>query len=122
MTKLEFFKQTLNEFLKLKERNDKYNKVSNEILENDMIKDFPVYLSDGFCFPYETLVLESLAQLWNNPKEVKDWIEYLIYEAIDMKNGGHVEHEGKKYPITNVEDLCDYLVDYYHILGECKCK
>ena len=118
MTKLQFFKDSLDEFLKLKQRNDNYNDMANKILENDMTKDFPVYLSDSFCFPYETLVLDTLAQLWDNPKEVKDWIEYLIYEAMDMENGGYVEHEGKKYPITNVDDLCDYLLDYYKFLGE----
>ena len=35
MTKLQFFKDTLNEFLKLKLRNEKFDKASNEILLND---------------------------------------------------------------------------------------
>ena len=73
-TKLQFFKDTLNEFLKLKQRNDEYNDMANKILENDMTKDFPVYLSDSFCFPYETLVIDSLAQLWNEPKYVLEGV------------------------------------------------
>src|SRR5574344_3151169 len=116
-TKLEFFKQTLNEFLKLKQRNDKYNDMANKILENDMTKDFPVYLSDSFCFPYETLVIDSLAQLWNEPKYVKEWIEYLIYEAMEMKDGGKAidKNKNKEYIIKDVDSLCVYLLDYYKL-------
>lgn len=121
MTKLQFFKDTLNEFLKLKSRNEKFNKASNEILLNDMTKDFPVYLSDNFCYPYESLVLKSLAQLWNEPEYVEDWINYLLYEAIDMKDGGKAIHDKKEYPIKDVDSLCVYLLDYYKIIGECKC-
>src|SRR5574344_2717694 len=121
-TKLQFFKDSLNEFLKLKQRNDKYNDMANKILENEMTHDFPVYLSDSFCFPYETLVIDSLAQLWNEPKYVKDWIEYLIYEAMNMKGGGKAIDKDKEYIIKDVDSLCAYLLDYYHIMGECKCK
>ena len=117
-TKLEFFKHTLNEFLKLKARNEKYDKMANEILDNDMTHDFPVYLSDNFCYPYESLVLKSLAQLWNNPEEVEDWINYLLYEAIDMKDGGKIYVDDKEYIITNIDNLCEYLLDYYKIIGE----
>lgn len=121
MTKLQFFKDTLNEFLKLKNRNEKFDKASNEILLNDMTKDFPVYLSDNFCYPYESLVLKSLAQLWNEPEYVEDWINYLLYEAIDMKDGGKIcdtsSNERKEYIIKNVDSLCIYLLDYYKIIG-----
>ena len=118
MTKLQFFKDSLNEFLKLKQRNDKYNDMTNKTLENDMTKDFPVYLSDSFCFPYETLVIDSLAQLWNEPKCVKDWIEYLIYEAMEMKEGEKITDGDKEYIIKDVDSLCKYLLDYYKLLGE----
>ena len=122
-TKLQFFKNTLNEFLKLKARNEKFNKVANEILDNDMTHDFPIYMTDNFCYPYESLVLKSLAQLWNEPEHVEDWINYLLYEAIDMKDGGKAidSKTGKQYIIKDVDSLCVYLLDYYHILGECKC-
>ena len=119
--KLQFFKDTLNEFLKLKARNEKFDKVANEILLNDMTKDFPVYLSDNFCYPYESLVLKSLAQLWNEPEYVEDWINYLIYEAIGMKDGGKAIVDEKEYIIKDVDSLCVYLLDYYYILGENKC-
>lgn len=118
MTKLEFFKHTLNEFLKLKARNEKFDKASNEILLNDMTKDFPVYLSDNFCYPYESLVLKSLSQLWNEPEYVEDWINYLLYDAMDMKDGGKAIDGDKEYIIKDVDSLCVYLLDYYHILGE----
>lgn len=118
MTKLQFFKNTLNEFLKLKERNDKFNKVANEILDNDMTQDFPIYMTDNFCYPYESLVLNSLAQLWNEPEKVLDMIQYLIYEAMDMKDGGKVCVNDKEYIITNIDNLCEYLLDYYKIIGE----
>ena len=121
MTKLKFFKNTLNEFLKLKARNEKFDKTTNEILLNDMTKDFPVYLSDNFCYPYESLVLKSLAQLWNEPEYVEDWINYLIYEAIGMKDGGKAIVDEKEYIIKDVDSLCVYLLDYYYILGENKC-
>ena len=121
MTKLQFFKDTLNEFLKLKARNEKFDKTTNEILLNDMTKDFPVYLSDNFCYPYESLVLKSLAQLWNEPEYVEDWINYLIYEAIGMKDGGKAIVDEKEYIIKDVDSLCVYLLDYYYILGENKC-
>jgi len=123
MTKLQFFKDTLNKFLKLKARNEKFNKVANEILYNDMAHDFPIYMTDNFCYPYESLVLKSLSQLWNEPEYVEDWINYLIYDAMDMKDGGCAvdSKTGKQYPIKDVESLCVYLLDYYHILGECKC-
>ena len=116
--KLQFFKDTLNEFLKLKARNEKFDKVANEILLNDMTKDFPVYLSDNFCYPYESLVLKSLAQLWNEPEYVEDWINYLIYEAIGMKDGGKAIVDEKEYIIKDVDSLCVYLLDYYKIIGE----
>ena len=119
--KLQFFKNTLNEFLKLKARNEKFDKTTNEILLNDMTKDFPVYLSDNFCYPYESLVLKSLAQLWNEPEYVEDWINYLIYEAIGMKDGGKAIVDEKEYIIKDVDSLCVYLLDYYYILGENKC-
>lgn len=117
ISKLEFFKQTLNEFIKLKNRNDKFNESCNTILENEMTRDFPVYLSDSFCYPYETLILDSLAQLWNEPRIVKDWMEYLIYECLDMKDGRlvHDTKADKKYKITDVDSLCIYLLDYYKI-------
>ena len=118
MTKLQFFKDTLNEFLKLKARNEKFDKASNEILLNDMTKDFPVYLSDNFCYPYESLVLKSLAQLWNEPECVEDWISYLLYDAMDMKDGGKVIDGEKEYIIKDIDSLCVYLLNYYHILGE----
>jgi hypothetical protein len=119
-TKLEFFKDTLNEFIKLKSRNEKYDKMANEILDNDMTHDFPVYLSDNFCYPYESLVLKSLAQLWNEPEYVEDWINYLLYEAIDMKNGGKVidNNTNKEYVIKDIDSLCIYLLDYYELIGE----
>lgn len=117
-TKLEFFKITLNEFLKLKARNEKFNDISNEILLNDMTKEFPVNLSDSFCYPYESLVLKSLAQLWNEPEYVEDWINYLLYEAMDMKDGGKITCDNKEYVITNVDNLCAYLLDYYKTIGE----
>ena len=117
-TKLKFFKNTLNEFLKLKARNEKFDKTTNEILLNDMTKDFPVYLSDNFCYPYESLVLKSLAQLWNEPEYVEDWINYLIYDAMDMKDGGKAIHDKKEYIIKDVDSLCVYLLDYYNIVGE----
>ena len=107
-TKLQFFKDTLNEFLKLKERNEKFNKVANEILDNDMTHDFPVYLSDNFCYPYESLILKSLAQLWNNPEQVEDWVNYLLYEALDMKDGGKAIVDNKEYIIKDVHSLCVY--------------
>ena len=118
MTKLQFFKHTLNEFLSLKARNEKYDNMANEILDNDMTHDFPVYLSDNFCYPYESLVLKSLAQLWNEPEYVEDWINYLLYDAMDMKNGGKAIDGDKEYIIKDVDSLCIYLLDYYHILGE----
>lgn len=126
MTKLQFFKDTLNKFLELKKRNDTYDEMSNKILSNEMTKDFPVYLSDNFCFPYETLVLESLAQLWNDPESVKEWIEYLIYETIDSKDKNRFnvwdindeKEETKKYKIYDVDGLCEYLLDNYKLLGE----
>ena len=121
MTKLQFFKDTLNEFLKLKARNEKFNKVANEILDNDMTHDFPIYMTDNFCYPYESLVLKSLAQLWNEPEYVEDWINYLIYEAIGMKDGGKAIVDEKEYIIKDVDSLCVYLLDYYYILGENKC-
>ena len=121
MTKLQFFKDTLNEFLKLKARNEKFNKVANEILDNDMTHDFPIYMTDNFCYPYESLVLKSLAQLWNEPEYVEDWINYLIYEAIGMKDGGKAIVDEKEYIIKDVDSLCVYLLDFYHILGESKC-
>ena len=121
MTKLQFFKDTLNEFLKLKARNEKFNKMSNEILDNDMTHDFPIYMTDNFCCPYESLVLKSLAQLWNEPEYVEDWINYLLYDAMDMKNGGKAIDGDKEYIIKDVDSLCIYLLDYYHILGECRC-
>ena len=95
--------------------------MANEILDNDMTHDFPVYLSENFCCPYESLVIDSLSQLWNNPVEVKDWIEYLIYECSDMKDGGRVEHNNKEYKIKDVDSLCVYLLDYYKLNGVCKC-
>lgn len=123
-TKLEFFKQTLNEFIKLKSRNEKYDKMANEILDNDMTHDFPVYLSDNFCYPYESLVLKSLAQLWNEPEYVEDWINYLLYEAVNMKGGGKAidKNKNKEYIIKDVDSLCVYLLDYYKLNGVCKCK
>ena len=120
-TKLQFFKDILKEFIKLKERNEKFDKASNEILSNDMTKDFPVYLSDNFCYPYESLVLKSLAQLWNEPAYVEDWVNYLLYEALNMKDGGKAintsSNERKEYIIKDVDSLCVYLLDYYHIIG-----
>ena len=80
MTKLQFFKDTLNEFLKLKARNEKFDKVANEILDNEMTHDFPIYMSDNFCYPYESLVLKSLAQLWNNP----EYVDPITYSAINQ--------------------------------------
>lgn len=122
--KLQFFKDTLNEFLKLKARNEKFNKVANEILDNDMTHDFPIYMTDNFCYPYESLVLKSLAQIWNEPEYVEDWINYLIYDAMDMKDGGKAidtsSNKRKEYIIKDVDSLCVYLLDYYHILGEGK--
>lgn len=118
MTKLQFFKDTLNKFLELKKRNDTYDEMSNKILSNEMTKDFPVYLSDSFCFPYETLVIDSLSQLWDKPKEVKDWIEYLIYDAMEMKDGGKAIDGDKEYIIKDVDSLCKFLLDYYKLLGE----
>ena len=123
-TKLQFFKDILKEFIKLKERNEKFDKASNEILSNDMTKDFPVYLSDNFCYPYESLVLKSLAQLWNEPAYVEDWVNYLLYEALNMKDGGKAintsSNERKEYIIKVVDSLCVYLLDYYYIVGENK--
>jgi hypothetical protein len=85
-----------------------------------MTHDFPVYLSDNFCYPYESLVLKSLAQLWNEPEYVEDWINYLIYDAMDMKDGGKAidSKTGKQYIIKDVDSLCMYLLDYYKIIGE----
>ena len=120
-TKLQFFKDTLQKFIDLKNRNDKYNKMANEILDNDITHDFPVYLSDNFCYPYESLVIDSLSQLWNEPEYVKDWIEYLIYECSDMENGGKAICDNKEYQITDVDSLCVYLLDFYKLNGECKC-
>lgn len=122
-TKLEFFKHTLNEFLKLKARNEKYDKMANEILDNDMTHDFPAYLSYNFCYPYQSLVLKSLAQLWDNPEQVEDNIYYLLYESLDSRTGyGKIIDKDKEYIIKDVDSLCAYLLDYYHIMGECKCK
>lgn len=118
MTKLEFFKQTLQKYIDLDKKFHKIDNTISELLDNDLTHDYPIYLSNGFNYEYQKLVLDTLAQLWDNPKEVKDWIEYLIYEAMDMKNGGYVEHDGEKYLITDVEDMCDYLLDYYKLLGE----
>src|SRR5574344_461580 len=120
MTKLQFFKDTLNEFLKLKDRNEKFNKVANEILDNDMTHDFPVYMTDNFCYPYESLVLKSLAQLWNEPEYVEDWINYLLYEAVNMKGGGKAidKNKNKEYIIKDVDSLCVYLLDFYKLIGE----
>ena len=123
-TKLQFFKDILKEFIKLKERNEKFDKASNEILSNDMTKDFPIYLSDNFCYPYETLVLKSLAQLWDEPSEVEDNIYYLLYESLGSKAGyGKIvdNKSDKEYIIKDVDGLCVYLLDYYHILGETEC-
>jgi len=117
ITKIEFFKQTLQSFLDLKARNDKYDKMANEILDNEMTHDFPVYLSDNFCYPYESLVIKSLSQLWNEPEYVEDWINYLIYEAMEMENGGRAidTKNNKEYIIKDVDSLCVYLLDYYKI-------
>lgn len=118
MTKLEFFKQTLQKYIDLDKKFYKIDNTISELLKNDLTVDYPIYLSNGFNYEYQTLVLDTLAQLWDKPKEVKDWIEYLIYEAINMKDGGKVTDGDKEYIIKDVDSLCVYLLDYYKLLGE----
>jgi len=117
ISKLDFFKQSLQKYIDLDKKFENIDKSISKLLDNDLTRDYPIYMSYGFNYEYQKLVLESLSQLWDKPSEVKDLIEYLIYEAVDMKDGGliHIPTEDKKYPIKDVDSLCAYLVDYYKI-------
>ena len=118
-TKLQFFKESLQKLVDLKNRNEQYDKSANKILDNDINRDFPVYIAESFCGEYEALLAKSLSQLWNNPEEVEDNIYYLLYESLGSKTGyGKIIDKDKEYIIKDVDSLCVYLLDYYHILGE----
>ena len=121
MTKLEFFKESLQKLVDLKNRNEKYDKNANNILDNDTNRDFPVYIAESFCSEYETLLAKSLSQLWDKPEEIEDNIFYLLYESLGSRTGyGRITDSKtkKEYIIKDVESLCRYLLDYYKILGE----
>ena len=118
MTKLQFFKDTLQKYIELDSKFNKIDNTINGLLKNDLTHDYPIYLSNGFNYEYQNMVIKSLSQLWNEPEYVEDWINYLIYDAMDMKGGGKAIHDGKEYIIKDVDSLCVYLLDYYKIIGE----
>ena len=112
MTKLEFFKQILQQLVDIRNRNESIDDALKNILKDDeFCRDFPIYLS-GIGSKYECMLIDTLAQLWDNPEQVKDEITYFLYEG-----PGKITYKGKEYNIKDVESLCIYLLDFYKITG-----
>lgn len=114
-TKIQFFKNTLKKLEKYHKSAERIDSVINK--EIDAI-DFKSYIYEDIHFKYQDLIIKSLAQMWDKPQYVLDWIEYYLHEAKDMKDGGKAYHNEKEYIIKDVESLCIYLLDFYKIIGE----
>ena len=117
--KLKFFKETLQELSDTMRRNESVDNAIKDILKDDeFCRDFPLYIS-GIGSKYECMIQDCLAQLWNKPEEIKDNIGYLLYDVPSMNGEGliHIPKTDKKYKISNVENLTEYLLDFYEIIG-----
>lgn len=118
-SKLKFFKETLQQLSDIMKRNDSVDIALKDILKDDeFCRDFPLYIS-GIGSKYECMIQDCLAQLWNKPIEVQDNIGYLLYDVPSMGGEGliHILKTNKEYKISNVENLTEYLLDFYEIIG-----
>lgn len=120
ITRLEFFKQTLQTLIDNRNKFYKLDDFIKETFNPDMYSNIGSMVIE--C--YQDMLIDTLSYMWKEQVEVQDWICYLIYEVSENsdKNKPNVfdTENNKEYKIYDVESLTEYLLEYYTILGECK--
>lgn len=103
-----FFKKVLNKIIELDDRNRKIDKFIKENLKSDFFS----MLTSPIAEDYEPLLVEAVSKIFINDEEVKQWIEYLLYE-----NGRNIRIYPKIYKVKDVNSLWGFLVENYELRG-----
>lgn len=93
----------------LSDRNDKIDKIFNEIMDSDFCNNIAGSLSGK----YEVLCLKILSYAFKEQELAYDWITYCFYESKDFEQ--NVEIGGIKYTVNNAETLADFLFKEYEL-------
>lgn len=112
----ETFIATLDKLIELKRT---YEEIDDFIKEKCPNKDFVTSCTlSVFLDDYEDLIISALASPFQKEEEVKDYINYLVYDVLDpnrVKNFPNVWVKKKEYTVKDSESLWNFIAEYYKL-------